>query len=483
MFPKNFLWGGAIAANQCEGAVLEDGKGYSTADALDRGVFFAPSLPPKDNYLKKEAIDFYHRYEEDLDLLQEIGFKTFRLSAPWTRFFPTGEETEPNPDGLAYFDRLIEAIRSRGIEPLVTISHYEMPLALAEKYGGWSDRRLINLYLRFAETLFRRYKDQVKYWLTFNEINMTLHAPFNGAGIQGNPDELAPSILYQAIHHQFVASARAVKLAHAISEDFIIGCMIAGAPIYPRTCAPEDVLAQIDKERKTLFFSDVQARGYYPPYMKRFFKENGIELDITEADRKDLQNTVDFISLSYYASDCASAKEENLEKAAGNIAGAIRNPYLRKSDWGYQIDPKGLRILLNQLYDRYQLPLFIVENGMGFHDQALKEDETLKIHDPYRIAFFKEHLLQAEQALEDGVELLGYTSWAPIDLVSNSECQMEKRYGFIYVDRNDHGQGRLKRYKKDSFDWYKKIITTNGVALHEADEKFEKQTGEQTDER
>lgn len=272
MFPKNFLWGGAIAANQCEGAVLEDGKGYSTADALDRGVFFAPSLPPKDNYLKKEAIDFYHRYEEDLDLLQEIGFKTFRLSAPWTRFFPTGEETEPNPDGLAYFDRLIEAIRSRGIEPLVTISHYEMPLALAEKYGGWSDRRLINLYLRFAETLFRRYKDQVKYWLTFNEINMTLHAPFNGAGIQGNPDELAPSILYQAIHHQFVASARAVKLAHAISEDFIIGCMIAGAPIYPRTCAPEDVLAQIDKERKTLFFSDVQARGYYPPYMKRFFK-------------------------------------------------------------------------------------------------------------------------------------------------------------------------------------------------------------------
>lgn len=469
MFPENFLWGGATAANQCEGAVLEDGKGYSTADALDQGVFKAPSLPPRTDSLKTVGTDFYHRFEEDLDLLQEMGFKAFRLSAPWTRFYPTGEEEEPNPEGLAYFDALIAAIRKRGMEPLVTISHYEMPLALAEKMNGWSDRRLIDLYLKYAGMLFERYKDQVKYWLTFNEINRTLHAPFNGAGIQGKPEEIDPSVLYQAIHHQFVASARAVKLGHEINPDFQIGCLIAGAPVYAMTCDPKDVFARMMKDRKNLFFSDVQARGAYPAYMNRFFRENGIEIEMEPGDLGDLKNTVDFISLSYYSSDCAAANEQELEKTRGNIVFALNNPFLERSDWGYHLDPLGLRILLNEFYDRYQLPLFIVENGMGFHDSPVLENGKLKIHDPYRIDFFKKHLLALEEAIEDGVDMLGYTSWAPIDLVSNSECQMEKRYGFVYVDRNDQGEGTLERTPKDSFDWYRKVISTNGKSLHETE--------------
>ncbi|MEY8309707.1 glycoside hydrolase family 1 protein [Erysipelotrichaceae bacterium 51-3] len=467
MFSENFLWGGALAANQCEGAVLEDGKGFSTADALDQGVFFAPSIPPKAWYPKQEAIDFYHRFESDLDLMQEMGFKTFRFSIPWTRLFPTGEEAEPNPAGVAYVDRLVEAVLLRGMEPLVTISHYEMPLALATKYNGWADRRLIAFYLKFAEFIMRRYKDKIRYWLTFNEINMTLHAPFNGGGIAGMPDEIDPSLLYQAIHHQFVASAKTVKLGHEINPDFMIGCMIAGTPIYAQTYNPDDVLAKIDKERQTLFFSDVQVRGCYPGYMKRFFRENNIRIQMEPDDENHLKHTVDFISFSYYASDVATASS-NSERVAGNLTKAIKNPYLSVSDWGYQIDPKGLRIFLNELYDRYQKPLFIVENGMGFHDVPVQENDGVHIHDPYRIDFFRQHLLQVEQAIEDGVNLLGYTSWAPIDLVSQSEGQMEKRYGFIYVDRDDQGKGTLKRIRKDSFDWYKQVITTNGKrGLHD----------------
>lgn len=467
-FPKDFLWGGAIAANQCEGAVLEDGKAYSTADALPYGVFGQPCIPPGDNYLKVEAIDFYHRYKEDVKLFGELGFKILRVSLAWPRIFPQGDEAEPNAAGLAYYDELFEELEKQGIQVMVTLSHYEMPLNLAVTYGGWSNRKLIDFYLHYVKTVFARYKDKVKYWLTFNEINMTLHAPFNGAGIQGKAGELEPDILYQAIHNQFVASALATKAGHEINPDFMIGCMIAGSPVYPLTPNPDDVQAMMEKERKTLFFSDVHTRGKYPGYMLRYFKENGIHVEITEQDMEDLKHTVDFISLSYYSSDCASADVARQKKTGGNITAAVKNPYLTVSDWGYQIDPKGLRILLNQLYDRYQLPLFIVENGMGFRDQLVKQENgTYKVKDPYRIAFFKEHLLQINEALKDGVALLGYTSWAPIDLVSNSECQMEKRYGFIYVDRNDKGEGNKERYRKESFYWYRKVIKTNGGSLND----------------
>lgn len=466
IFPDTFYWGGAIAANQCEGAVLEDGKKWSTADALPDGVFGDVVIPPRENYLKKTGIDFYHRYKEDIALFGELGFKMLRISLAWSRIFPNGDEEQPNEKGLAYYDNLLDELAKYGIEPLVTISHYEMPLNLAVKYGGWANRELIDLYLRFAETVYRRYKDKVKYWLTFNEINMILHAPFNGGGIQGDPLNMDKQDLYQAAHHQFVASARATRLGHEINPDFMIGCMIAGSPCYPLTPAPDDVLAALEKDRKTLFFADVHARGRYPGYMKRYFKENNIELEITEQDRIDLQDTVDFISLSYYASDCATANPEKQIKARGNIASAIKNPYLQVSDWGYQIDPKGLRFILNQLYDRYQLPLFIVENGMGFKDELIRDQEgSFTVNDDYRMEFFRQHLQQVGEAIEDGVPVLGYTSWAPIDLVSNSECQMEKRYGFIYVDRNDQGEGTLNRYRKKSFYWYQKVIKTNGESL------------------
>ena len=466
IFPDTFYWGGAIAANQCEGAVLEDGKKWSTADALPDGVFGDVVIPPRENYLKKTGIDFYHRYKGDIALFGELGFKMLRISLAWSRIFPNGDEEQPNEKGLAYYDNLLDELAKYGIEPLVTISHYEMPLNLAVKYGGWANRELIDLYLRFAETVYRRYKDKVKYWLTFNEINMILHAPFNGGGIQGDPLNMDKQDLYQAAHHQFVASARATRLGHEINPDFMIGCMIAGSPCYPLTPAPDDVLAALEKDRKTLFFADVHARGRYPGYMKRYFKENNIELEITEQDWIDLQETVDVISLSYYAIDCETANPEKQIKARGNIASAIKNPYLQVSDWGYQIDPKGLRFILNQLYDRYQLPLFIVENGMGFKDELIRDQEgSFTVNDDYRMEFFRQHLQQVGEAIEDGVPVLGYTSWAPIDLVSNSECQMEKRYGFIYVDRNDQGEGTLNRYRKKSFYWYQEVIKTNGESL------------------
>lgn len=466
IFPDTFYWGGAIAANQCEGAVLEDGKKWSTADALPDGVFGAAVIPPRENYLKKTGIDFYHRYKEDIALFGEMGFKMLRISLAWSRIFPNGDEEQPNEKGLAYYDDLLDELEKYGIEPLVTISHYEMPLNLAVKYGGWLNRKMINFYLRFAETVYRRYKDKVKYWLTFNEINMILHAPFNGGGIQGDPLNMDKQELYQAAHYQFVASARATRLGHEINPDFMIGCMIAGSPCYPLTPNPADVLAAMEKDRKTLFFADVHARGKYPGYMIRYFRENNINLEITEQDRIDLQDTVDFISMSYYSSDCATADPDKQIKTGGNIVSAVKNPYLPVSDWGYQIDPKGLRFILNQFYDRYQLPLFIVENGMAYKDELIRDQEgNYTVNDNYRMEFLRQHLQQVGEAIQDGVPVLGYTSWAPIDLVSNSECQMEKRYGFIYVDRNDQGEGTLKRYRKKSFYWYQEVIKTNGESL------------------
>lgn len=467
-FPKEFYWGGAIAANQCEGAVLEDGKKWSTADALPDGVFGDVCIPPREEYLKKEGIDFYHRYKEDIALFGEMGFKMLRISFAWSRIFPDGDEKEPNEKGLEFYDHLFDEMEKYGIEPMVTLSHYEMPLHLAEKYGGWSNRELIDFYLHYAETVYRRYKDRVKYWLTFNEINMILHAPFNGGGIMGIPEEISKQDLYQAAHHQFVASARATLLGHQINPKFQIGCMIAGSSCYPLTPHPDDVQAAVEKDRKTLFFADVHVRGRYPGYMMRYFEENGIHLTITAQDNVDLENVVDFISISYYSSDCATADSSKQIKARGNIASAIKNPYLKVSDWGYQIDPKGLRYILNQLYDRYQRPIFIVENGIGAKDELIQDGNgSYTVNDLYRIDFLKQHLLQVLEAIRDGVPVMGYTSWGPIDLVSNSECQMEKRYGYIYVDRNDKGKGSLERYRKQSFHWYKKVIATDGASLNE----------------
>ncbi|NLC97333.1 MAG: 6-phospho-beta-glucosidase [Erysipelotrichaceae bacterium] len=466
-YPSDFLWGGALAASQCEGATLEDGKKWTTADAMPYGVFSDIVIPPLETYLKKDAIDFYHRYKEDIALFAEMGFKMLRISLSWARIFPNGDEDKPNEKGLQFYDNLIDELLANNIEPMITLVHFEIPLHLAIEYGGWTNRKMIDFYEKFVTTLYKRYKDKVKYWLTFNEINVVLDAPFNGAGIQAKPDEVDKQVLYQAIHHQFVASGLAVKIGHEINPDFMIGCMVANSPYYPLTPSPEDVWAAFERDRETLFFADVHARGKYPGYIQRYFKENGITLDIKDGDLELMKNTVDYISFSYYMSYCATA-DKNVKTEIGNIKSTVKNPHLQTSDWGWQIDPKGLRYVLNKFYDRYQLPLFIVENGLGAKDDlVLDESGNYTVEDDYRIEYLKSHLQEAYEAIQDGVKLLGYTSWGPIDIVSNTFSKMAKRYGYIYVDKNNDGTGTLNRYRKKSFYWYKEVIETNGNSLFE----------------
>ncbi len=460
-FPDRFLWGGAIAANQVEGAFNQDNKGLSTSDMLPKGI-----LSPHQNRqqrtdgIKDLAIDFYNRYPEDIALFDEMGFNCLRLSIAWTRIFPNGDETEPNEEGLAYYDKIFDELAKYDMQPFVTLSHYEMPYALVENYGGWGSRKLIAFFERYARTVFERYQNKVKLWLTFNEINMSLHAPFTGVGLQEDASEQE---IYQAIHHQLVANAKAVKLCHEIIPDAKIGNMLLGAINYPYTCNPDDVIAALHENNKWLFFGDVQTRGKYPGYMLRYFREQGIEIEMKAGDVEELASaSVDFISFSYYASGCASADPK--QKEVGNIVDSVPNPYLEKSQWGWLIDPKGLRILLNFLYDRYQKPLFIVENGLGARDEV---NENGEIVDDYRIAYLNDHLIQAREAVLDGVELMGFTSWGPIDLVANSTAEMSKRYGYIYVDRDDNGQGTLQRKRKKSFYWYQKVISTNGSSLQD----------------
>ncbi|OCG75966.1 6-phospho-beta-glucosidase [Gilliamella sp. Nev6-6] len=458
-FPNNFLWGGAIAANQVEGAYREKGKGLSTSDCTPNGLFgdIINRNETKISSIKDNAIDFYHRYPEDIALFAEMGFTCLRTSIAWTRIFPNGDEEQPNEAGLTFYDKLFDEMAKHNITPLVTLSHYEMPYYLVTQYGGWGNRKVIEFFTRYAKTVFARYKDKVKYWLTFNEINMSLHEPFTGVGLDRNSTKQQ---IYQAIHHQLVASSRAVKLCHQMISDAKIGNMLLGAVAYPLTPKPEDVWATHQENHGWLFFGDVQVRGHYPTYMNRFFKESNIHLDITEQDKEDLQETVDFVSFSYYMSCCATSDES--QKTKGNILDMVPNPYLKESEWGWQIDPVGIRYLLNLLYERYQKPLFIVENGLGAKDK-LETDGT--INDDYRINYMNDHLVQIREAINDGVEVMGYTSWGPIDLISASKAEVTKRYGFIYVDLNQDGSGTLNRYKKKSFYWYQSVIASKGENL------------------
>lgn len=464
-FPANFLWGGAVAANQCEGAYDEDGKGWSTQDLAPKGVVGAITDHPTEDNLKLKGIDFYHRYREDIAMLAEMGFSVFRFSIAWSRIFPNGDEETPNEAGLAFYDQLIDECRRHGMEPLVTLSHYETPYHLAKTYDGWCSRKMIDFFKRYVSTVMKRYKGKVHYWLTFNEINSILHNPYLSGGILTPKEQLSKSDLYQAIHHELVASALVTKMAHEIDPDNKVGCMVIGIPSYPLTPNPDDVIANMEQDRHNLYFTDVQARGAYPKYLNRYFKENGIQIQMEEGDEEILKNSVDFISFSYYMSTCGCADPDAHPQAAGNIIPGVANPYLCSSQWGWQIDPKGLRYLLNQFYDRYQKPLFIVENGLGARDELSEKDGVLTVEDDYRIEYMREHLLQVEEAIEDGVEVLGYTSWGCIDLVSASTAQMSKRYGFIYVDRNDDGSGTMARYRKKSFYWYRDVIASNGVSL------------------
>ena len=464
-FPANFLWGGAVAANQCEGAYDEDGKGWSTQDLAPKGVVGAITDHPTEDNLKLKGIDFYHRYRDDIAMLAEMGFSVFRFSIAWSRIFPNGDEETPNEAGLAFYDQLIDECRRHGMEPLVTLSHYETPYHLAKTYDGWCSRKMIDFFKRYVNTVMKRYKGKVHYWLTFNEINSILHNPYLSGGILTPKEQLSKSDLYQAIHHELVASALVTKMAHEIDPDNKVGCMVIGIPSYPLTPNPDDVIANMEQDRHNLYFIDVQARGAYPKYLNRYFKENGIQIQMEEGDEEILKNSVDFISFSYYMSTCGCADPDAHPQAAGNIIPGVANPYLRSSQWGWQIDPKGLRFLLNQFYDRYQKPLFIVENGLGARDELIEKDGVLTVEDDYRIEYMREHLLQVEEAIEDGVEVLGYTSWGCIDLVSASTAQMSKRYGFIYVDRNDDGSGTMARYRKKSFYWYRDVIASNGASL------------------
>ncbi|WP_376778128.1 glycoside hydrolase family 1 protein [Exiguobacterium himgiriensis] len=474
---KNFLWGGATAANQFEGGYQEGGKGLSIADVMPGGkdrmrIIHDPSfdfaLHEDYTYPNHEGIDFYHHYKEDIALFKEMGFKTFRMSIAWSRIFPNGDEMEPNEEGLKFYDRVIDELVAQGIEPLVTLSHYEMPLHLATAYGGWRDRRLVTFFERYSRVLFERYKGKVKYWLTFNEINGAQFMPMLSLGmaIREGDDQL--QLTYQGLHHQLVASALATKAVREIDPVAHIGCMLIAAPVYPYSSNPEDIWYAHDAERMMNFFcGDVHVRGEYPSFAKRFFRENGIELVVEDGDLDILKaNTVDFFSLSYYMSRTEKA-EKTEDEAAGNIMSGVKNPYLQASDWGWEIDPMGLRVILNKLYERYELPLFIVENGLGAYDNVEADGS---VHDDYRIEYLRDHLKAMVEAMEDGVDVIGYTSWGCIDLVSASTGEYSKRYGFIYVDKHDDGSGTLERSRKDSFFWYQDVIQTNGASLFE-DEK------------
>ena len=465
-FPEGFLWGGAVAANQCEGAYREDGKGLSIQDVMPKGIRGNRTKFPTEDNMKLVGIDFYHRYKEDIKLFAEMGFKVFRTSIAWSRIFPNGDEKEPNEKGLAFYDDLFDECHKYGMEPLVTISHYETPLYLAEHYNGWVNREMIGFYERYVRTIFTRYKNKVKYWLTFNEINSVLHAPFMSGGINTPKENLSKQDLYQAVHHELVASALATKIGHEINPEAKIGCMILSMPTYPLTPSPDDMIEVMKEEHMNYFFGDVHVRGRYPGYMKRYFKEHNIKIHFEPEDEEILKNTVDFVSFSYYMSCCATADKEKQKKGNGNLLGGVKNPTLKESAWGWQIDPKGLRYVLNMFYDRYQKPLFIVENGLGAVDTLIVDENGNKtVEDDYRIQYLNDHLVQVGEALLDGVEIMGYTTWGCIDLVSASTAELKKRYGFIYVDRNDDGSGTLERYRKKSFYWYKDVISSNGKTL------------------
>ena len=476
VFCDNFLWGGATAANQFEGAWDVDGKGVAIPDICTGGSVntpkrITPVLEEGTLYPSHEAIDFYHHYEEDIALFAEMGFKTFRMSIAWTRIFPNAHDTEPNEAGLAFYDRVFDCCREHGIEPLVTISHYELPYWLVEECNGFAGRESIDHFVRFATTVLDRYHGKVTYWLTFNEINagtVKMGASSSLGTIRGFsgprpnlPDE--PQVRFQALHHQFIASAKAVMYAHEHYPELKMGNMMIFAPLYALTCNPDDILRQQESMHRTDWFcSDVQVRGYYPGYIKRYFAENDIQIAMESGDEEILRaGVVDFYTFSYYMSNCVSADPDK-QGSGGNLIEGVKNPYLKASDWGWQIDPKGLRWSLNEIWDRYQIPMMVVENGLGAYDQV---EEDGSIHDSYRIDYLRQHIEQMAEAVKDGVELIGYTPWGCIDLVSASTGEMAKRYGFIYVDKHDDGTGTLARSRKDSFFWYKKVIASNGEDL------------------
>lgn len=472
-FQSDFLWGGATAASQCEGGAFSGGRGLANTDLLPLGTsrmsVMQGSIPAgelKDEvyYPALHGIDQYSRMKEDIALLSGMGFRCYRFSISWSRIFPRGDEEDPNEEGLRYYEDLIDECLNHGIEPLVTITHFEIPMALVREYGGWKNRKTISFFLKYCETIFKRFRDKVKYWITFNEINTITIVPFASAGLQFEEGENHRQAEYTAAHHELLASARATALAHEIIPGSMVGCMLAAGDSYPYSCNPQDVWKALNENREGYAFIDVQARGSYPSWFLNRLSREGIILPIQGDDLEVLKkHTVDYISLSYYASRVSMSDEGNADKTTGNIFASVKNPYLETTEWGWQIDPLGLRITLNTLYDRYQKPLFIVENGLGAKDEVASDGH---IHDEYRIQYMRAHIQAMKEAvLEDGIAVLGYTAWGCIDIPSASKGEMSKRYGFIYVDQDDTGNGTRERIPKDSYYWYCKVIETNGEML------------------
>ena len=473
---KNFLWGGALAAHQFEGGVLNTSKGLSVADVMTAGAYGVPrtitdGIEEGKYYPNHIGIDFYGNYKEDIALFAELGFRCFRTSIAWSRIFPMGDEAEPDEEGLRFYDQVFDELLKYGIEPVITLSHFEMPYHLAKEYGGFTNRKTIDFFLNFAKTCFKRYKHKVKYWMTFNEINNQMNYEndlfgWTNSGAHFGSFENPEQAMYQCGHYELVASALAVRAGHEINPEFQIGNMIAMVPIYPYSCRPEDMMLSVHEMHNRWFFCDVQCRGHYPAYALKMFERKGFQLDITDADKKSLEEgTVDYIGFSYYMTDTvdSAAKKDASSVTDGSGAYSVANPYIKVSDWGWGIDPVGLRYALNLMYERYEKPLFIVENGFGAID---RKEEDGSCHDPYRIDYLKAHIAEMKKAVEvDGVDLMGYTPWVCIDCVSFTTGEMKKRYGFIYVDRDNEGNGTLKRSKKDSFAWYRKVIETNGEVL------------------
>jgi 6-phospho-beta-glucosidase len=471
VFPADFLWGGALAANQAEGAYREGGKGLSTVDMIPHGAHrLAVKLGQEQRFTLREdefypshvGIDFYHRYKEDIALMAEMGFSVFRTSIAWSRLFPRGDETQPNAQGIAFYRDVFRECQKHGIEPLVTLCHFDVPMHLVQEYGSWRNRKMVAFFTHYARSCFEAFDGLVKYWLTFNEINILLHSPFSGAGLVFEDGEHQEQVKYQAAHHELLASALATKIAHEVNPHNQVGCMLAGGSFYPWSCKPEDVWVALEKDRENLFFIDVQARGAYPAYTQRLLREKGVTLEMQPGDSEILKNSVDFVSFSYYASRCASAEMNEHNSSAANVVKSLKNPHILASEWGWGIDPLGLRITMNMMYDRYQKPLFLVENGLGAKDEFNQQGE---IDDDYRISYLREHIKAMADAIEDGVPVMGYTSWGCIDLVSASTGEMSKRYGFVHVDRDDQGNGTLARTRKKSFYWYQKVIASNGADL------------------
>lgn len=482
-FPDHFLFGGAISASQAEGAYNEGGKGLDTQDLRyfdpewtaedlakksNRRMSkkkFDKALNDKDieHYPFRHGIDFYHTYHQDLALMQELGLRVFRTSISWSRIFPNGDDETPNEEGIAFYDRLFSECHQRGMKVFVTILHYNIPVHLVLAYGGWKSRKTVRFFERYVDVLFHRLGRLVDYWLPFNEFNAGRFNPYNGVCVIKDEEKEYDQTIFQCLHHQFLANAIAVKKAHEIIPNAKVGGMIARFTTYPATCKPDDVMQMIhDDQYANFFYTDVMARGAYPAYMDRYFDRYGITVHKEPGDDELIKgNTVDFLSFSYYMS-LVSTTDQSWEKTAGNLVMANKNPYLESSQWGWQIDPVGLRITLNQMYDRYGLPLFVAENGLGAKD-TIADDGG--IHDPYRIDYLSKHIEQLKKAIGDGVDLFGYTVWGIIDIVSCGSMEMEKRYGVIYVDLDNRGHGTGKRLKKDSFYWYQHCIRTNGRDL------------------